>query len=188
MAGVIPLPLKQWLSALFFVRNYNLFSQVPGKIDWYTGHFWSLAVEEHFYLLLPGLLVFVPKRWRVVSLVSVAAAVEIWRAYRQQTHGWFALVHHTDTRLDALLIPALCAVLMSDPRWRSRLTKLVRFWPLMAAVAVYSATTDHFQTVTKLASNFLGPRLSARYGSQSWRHRRPVSRTPSPAMDGPVIL
>ncbi len=45
--GAGPFEWKRTLSELFFVQNY-------GAPMW--GHTWSLAVEEHFYLLLPLLL------------------------------------------------------------------------------------------------------------------------------------
>src|SRR5258708_25275484 len=40
--GLITLHAMDFVSCLLFFRNY-----VAGS--WYTGHFWSLAVEEHFY-------------------------------------------------------------------------------------------------------------------------------------------
>jgi len=53
--GLIHASAKELLASLLFFRNYLVqlghFSVSP----WFTGHFWSLSVEEHFYLLLPGL-------------------------------------------------------------------------------------------------------------------------------------
>ncbi len=157
LVGVIPLAAKEWFASLFFCRNYSFFSQVPGHNDWYTGHFWSLAVEEHFYLLLPGLLVFVPRRWRIPALLALAMCVEIWRAYRQQTQPWLFLFQHTDIRLDALLIPALCAILLAKPWWHRVLATTARFWPVLAVLTVYLITTDHVPVVTRLGESFLIP-------------------------------
>ena len=155
--SVIPLAAKEWFASLFFVRNYSFFSQVAGHNDWYTGHFWSLAVEEHFYLLLPPLLVFAPKRWRIPALLALAVSVEIWRAYRQQTRAWLFLFQHTDTRLDALLIPAVCAILMTIPWWQRALSAVVRFWPCAAVLVVYLVTTDRFPVLSRLAESYLIP-------------------------------
>jgi peptidoglycan/LPS O-acetylase OafA/YrhL len=155
--GVIPLAAKEWFASLFFVRNYSFFSQVAGHNDWYTGHFWSLAVEEHFYLLLPGLLVFLPKRWRLPALLALAVSVEVWRAYRQQTRAWLFLFQHTDTRLDALLIPAICAILMTEPWWHRILATAAKFWPIAALLLIYLITTDRFPVVTRLTESYLIP-------------------------------
>ena len=155
--GVIPVAAKEWFASLFFVRNYSFFSQVAGHNDWYTGHFWSLAVEEHFYLLLPGLVLFVPKRWRLPSLIALALSIEIWRAYRQQSRAWLFLFQHTDTRLDALLIPAICAILMTEPWWHRVLASIAKFWPCAVVLLVYLITTDRVPTVTRLAEVYLIP-------------------------------
>ena len=155
--GAIPLARKEWLASLFFCRNYNFFSHVPGHNDWYTGHFWSLAVEEHFYLLLPGLLVLVPKRWRIATLGGLAIAVEAWRVYQQQSRPWLYLFQHTDIRLDALLIPAMAAILLSQPLWYRRLAAIAKFWPLAALAVVYLMTADGGSVGTELMVPFLMP-------------------------------
>ena len=66
---IIPLAAGEWFSSLFFLRNYYAVSVSAG---WYTGHFWSLAIEEHFYLFWPLMLMLVARlRLRMLAAVAV---------------------------------------------------------------------------------------------------------------------
>ncbi len=107
---VIPMPLGPWLAAVTSTTNYYAALHHPGPAAWYTGHFWTLAVEEHFYLLLPGLLVLF-KRGRVWMLAGLILFFTVWQAVWH--NGW---PQRTDLRIDALLIPALLAVILRSPR------------------------------------------------------------------------
>lgn len=88
---------------------------------------WSLAVEEHFYLLFPllyiGLRKIVPKvRYQVAILVSVCIGVLLWRSYLHfhAGLGWQSINVRTDTRLDGLLWGCVLAIafnpMMDPPR------------------------------------------------------------------------
>ena len=86
---------------------------------------WSLAVEEHFYLLFPllylGLRRLLPDRkHQFIVLMSLAGLVLAWRLFL--VHGWQVIVlhhggshhprtcHGTDTRFDGLLFGCALAV------------------------------------------------------------------------------
>src|SRR5579871_2004433 len=90
------------VGCLVFFRNY-----VPdASVGRWTQHLWSLAVEEHFYLIWPGLLVLSGvKRGKTVA-AALAIAIGAWRMLESQlAHRWTDVQPHfrTDLRLDALL-------------------------------------------------------------------------------------
>jgi peptidoglycan/LPS O-acetylase OafA/YrhL len=111
---LIPVFPLDWFAALFFFRNYVMLfeflnhSALP--LHWYTGHFWSLSMEEHFYLALPAVLVAFKKTRRWV-LVGTALSIALWRIVLARViHHDYQFNFRTDTHVDALLIPALIAL------------------------------------------------------------------------------
>jgi len=117
---LIPMDIGQLLASLFFYRNYLT---APVSQGWYTGHFWSLAVEEHFYLFWPALLWmagFRRARWLAPSL---ALAVAVWRV-ADSHFDWIGRLNpelrgsvaRTDYRIDILLFGCAVALIWDDPR------------------------------------------------------------------------
>jgi peptidoglycan/LPS O-acetylase OafA/YrhL len=124
MYGPIPLNLLDWFSCLFFFRNYTMNLSGPPLNWWFTSHFWSLSVEEHFYLILPAVLVLLP-RWRLRALVGLAFLSTVWKLWlKYLLHiapdplAW-ALNFHTEGCIDALMIPAAIAVYQRSARGKA---------------------------------------------------------------------
>lgn len=86
-------------------------------------HMWSLAVEEHFYLLWPPLLLFLLRRRRAGQLWQAIAALWVlgtgWRIFcLLHGHGFFETYFRFDTRFSGLMAGALlAAVLDARPRF-----------------------------------------------------------------------
>ncbi len=139
-AGIIPVRLGGWLSCVFFFRNY-----MPSSgSGWYTGHFWSLAVEEHFYLICPGLLLLCgPRRARIV-VPLLAIAIAVWRVLDFHSARLSALLpgpsfyERTDVRLDALFWGCWMALTLDAPASRDAFRRWLSpfVWTLLAAAYV----------------------------------------------------
>ena len=111
------------------------------------GPFWSLAVEEHFYLLFAPLLVLLRGRpdrlaW---TMAAVCAGEVAWRLLQLQLHPEFAsaaspVYYRTDFRLDSMAFGVLAAALCEGPRGRAVLLALGRPAAVAAALAVLLLT------------------------------------------------
>lgn len=153
--GKIPVEPPELLASLFFLRNYtSTFSHFQVSYPYYTSHFWSLAVEEHFYLLVPPLL-FLPvlaRRWRVPILLLLASAVGV---HRMALNSWLSM--HTDMRLDALLVPAAFAVLLRSPKYGEGLKKVAQLAPIFVILLLLLVTAGLYPRTTGLLLAWLTP-------------------------------
>lgn len=76
------------------------------------GHTWSLAVEEHFYVVWPLALVAIPRRWRLRATIGMLGFAVVWRVILSD--DFVRAKFGTDSAAFALL--AGCAVAL----WRNR--------------------------------------------------------------------
>lgn len=121
------------LIALLYLSDYARLWQRPDIL----GHTWSLAVEEHFYLLWPIAVIGLSKlsRKQVIAILAAAFLVATtWRLQSEVMFGWANTYPRFDTRLAPLLLGCLLAY-TSNPRL---------LWGLFAAavgvVIVYTMT------------------------------------------------
>ena len=82
------------------------------------GHFWSLAVEEHFYLLWP-LVVFVINPKHLSKLIAVIIIGVFFLKYYMLKNG-YSINYFTFTRVDQLLMGAILALLESNGFFKDR--------------------------------------------------------------------
>jgi peptidoglycan/LPS O-acetylase OafA/YrhL len=100
----LPIWGMTWPPALY-VANY---AQIAGHDIWVHRHLWSLAVEEHFYLLWP-VLVMLGAAKRTRALVLVLAGLVLWRLAVGSIDQMWAY-HSTDTNAYALGVGCLLAI------------------------------------------------------------------------------
>lgn len=116
-------------SILFYFGNYFVIAHDYQDVPAGLGVAWSLAVEEHFYLLYPALALWLlrsaSRRVAATSIALLCGGILAWR-YVLYFHG--ASAHYvemaSDTRMDAILFGCLLAF-VGNP-WLDRPLKLGR--------------------------------------------------------------
>ncbi|HVE58040.1 MAG TPA: acyltransferase, partial [Pyrinomonadaceae bacterium] len=104
--GFIYVPLKSLFFASVYITDY------ANPSNWLLGHTWSLAVEEQFYLLFPGVLLILGIRYTKIFLFLVVLASPLIRLADFQFFGsepiWVVKGFHAN--MDALAIGCLLAL------------------------------------------------------------------------------
>ena len=90
----------------------------PFASPWvWMGHFWSLAVEEHFYLIWPAIVFLCPTSRRLITVCGIVI-LGVWAArfccWMSDVNG-IAQYVFTPLRIDALVAGGLAAALVRRP-------------------------------------------------------------------------
>jgi peptidoglycan/LPS O-acetylase OafA/YrhL len=121
----------------------NIYDAFVRPMDDALGTFWSIAVEEQFYLVWPFLVLLAPKKWLPWLFAFAIIAATALRAMHTQT-GLAAVYRLTWCRMDLLAAGAMLAVIPHAVLQRRR----VWFWgTAIGAVVVFVA-------LSKLAPTF----------------------------------
>jgi peptidoglycan/LPS O-acetylase OafA/YrhL len=102
---------------VLFFRNYQeAFHPAMGL---YTSHFWSLSIEEHFYLVWPALYLWAGRKLALPLAAVGAIGCALWRLYawlHPVTIPFHFRVMRTDFRMDGLLVGCGLAILLTNPK------------------------------------------------------------------------
>ena len=120
---------------------FQNFKELPYQMSRTVGHFWSLAIEEQFYLMWP-LVVFLTSRStaRRIALATVVLSPIVRFVALQGGVPGASVYHFTPFRLDGLATGAFIALSMRDPAARASLerwSKAVGAVALAAALVLY---------------------------------------------------
>ncbi|HEX3892102.1 MAG TPA: acyltransferase [Terracidiphilus sp.] len=134
-------------SCLFFFRNY-----VPETTaNTCTEHFWSLSLEEQFYLAWPPVLVLLGQRRSAWAAGIATLGLSMYKVYAWSRPHTFFIFQHTEFRADGLLVGCLLAILLQRESARSWVTRHGRtaFWiclPLLG-LTLYRYQGDGFMSL-----------------------------------------
>jgi peptidoglycan/LPS O-acetylase OafA/YrhL len=144
-----------WLASAGYFRN--LAGHKP-----LTGHLWSLALEEQFYLFWPVLFV-MARRHRLIFIGAAVAVFTVWRAiwvYGHHGHPIYlynlgGLYWRTDLRMDTFLIGGAFAI--ADWNWVKKAPVFIAIpilfsWVPLASGNAFLAPLDTAVTAVLLAA------------------------------------
>jgi peptidoglycan/LPS O-acetylase OafA/YrhL len=155
-----PITVEGVAAQATYLTNYYIIAN-----GWWVGHapgtwiFWSLAVEEHFYLLFPLFYIFLLRRLpsrgkQAFVLAGVCAAVLAWRFVLVYAFGASKdrVYVATDTRIDSIMFGCILGVfanpLLDRTTYSDRWWKYV--WVPLALIGLlvsFLVRSPHFQWV-----------------------------------------
>lgn len=148
MGDWIQLAPRDLLRAFTYTSNYY-----PER-SWYTGHTWSLAVEEQFYLLWPAVLFVAGKGralWAAFSVVLLSPVIRLGLFYL----GVEGVGHRFETIADSIAVGCVLAAahewLRSQRLYRSILESR---WFALVTVAAFLANLFHEHARLHILFNF----------------------------------
>lgn len=109
-----------YLSALGNVVNITRFDIYPLE------HLWSLSVEEHYYLIWPFAVLFLPRGQLQRILLAIAIVLPFGRfvfTYFLPRHDSNLIYFMTPFRIDGIALGSLLALLLEQGIWQERLKK-----------------------------------------------------------------
>ena len=141
-----PKPLET-LSAVFYGTNiYQVGIRMGGDAPFMPWtHLWSLAVEEHFYLIFPAFLVLLRGKWDHILKVAifVLVAVLCWRTYIcVQTNLPLESYTYmmTDTRIDSLVWGCVLSIMLHVNGSTRKISWLIGYLPVAVSILAILAS------------------------------------------------
>lgn len=118
LAGAIHEYWRFWFGALLLYQNFTFHALNRHLIVYglFTGHFWTLAVEEHFYIVL-SLLLFTVRRQRILVFAILLVLIKLAQK-SALAHGLYSedvSLRRTWWLIQFLLLPAFVALLLRVP-------------------------------------------------------------------------
>ena len=128
---------------LYFANYYGIFFDPGNTIPSGTGILWSLAVEEHFYIVYPLLVALLlasaARPLAIGTMLGLACVVVLaWRLYLVQSPGFVSIrtYYASDTRINSIIYGCILAIVMNPVRDLNRIgTMAPRHWGLFSVAA-----------------------------------------------------
>ena len=127
-----------YLANLFFLGNFDII--FSGKWMYPFSHFWSICIEEHFYLIWPFIIAFVPVKYLLKTFVFLILISISFRcfAYLNFDNFWYHIYLNPLSRMDEIIIGAIGGYFYFSKPIVFKLPKLLRVLFLISLIVILS--------------------------------------------------
>jgi peptidoglycan/LPS O-acetylase OafA/YrhL len=142
-------PLKDQLWYWFYLQNFH---PLPNLSIGLAGHFWTLAIEEQFYLVWPVVILACSRKNALRICGGLFLLSVVFRLFTANFNPWLGAYTNTLGHLDGLAVGSALALLYRSPggvQWVKRRMAIVAVSSGAASVALYLIPFSRVRHVTQ---------------------------------------